>query len=697
MAKALAALSLVLGILAQQNPTFRARADLVEVDVVVVDKDGVAVRGLTSADFVLRDRGKPQSIASFDEMSHDRLDAPSAPALPVSVRRDVSNNQDARSGRLIVMVIDDLHIYRERTARTKEIAHKVLAELGPRSSMAVLFTSQEHNTLVSEDPTVLGAAIDTLKGRQSVRRPHQARDGQSAPRLDPEQDPLAMLDQISRSQSTNLQDFVDNLTQYKTLQDASRLLGGGDARRKAFVLVSEGIGKELTGLFGAMTPPGSPPDRYAGQTAREAVKPYGYHDVALINMMEAMRRSNVATYAIDPRGLVRSDDLLLECMPPPTPVNAREFGIADPCSAGLTDWESPVRQAQRGLSILSEESGGFAVTNTDDFTGGLRKIVEDLDHYYLLGFYPADAKGSGYRKLDVQVPGHPDWKLRFRHGYMPGGTPAAPKGSSPMMALSGGVLPKGDLPLRLTAIPVAGGAAGQTRLALALEVTAPVAALRDPDGRLRDTLAYEVLVVDEKKARVRSLGGLEGKLQLSPAGRPEDMPASVTYQVETSLDIAPGRFELRVSAMSTRLAKGGSVYLDVDVPDLRASPLALGGLAVGYADGPHVPVAPPSARREPPAHLPFAPTLDRVFAASDQVRVYVEGFSRAPGAKASLDVIDGTGRTVLTVVPAVVPGDPLRVNDVVPLRNLPPGAYTLRATLTDGSRSVSRELGFTVK
>jgi VWFA-related protein len=706
MAKALAALSLVLGIVAQDRPfdsltlaqggqpTFRARADLVEVDVVVVDKDGEPVRGLKAADFVLRDRGKAQTIASFDEASHDRPDGPAPAALPTGVKRDVANNQDAQSGRLIVMVLDDLHIYRERTDRAKEIARNVLAEFGPRSSMAVLFTSGKHSTLVSEDAAMLRAAIETFTGRQSWRRPHQALDSQSAPRLNIEADQLAQLEKMSLSANTNLQDFFENLMQYKTLQDAARLLGGGDARRKAFVLVSEGIGKELTGLFGAMAPPGDVPQGGTGYAAGDvsaltAVQPTGYHDAALIDMMEAMRTSNVATYAIDPRGRVESKDLATECFPPPV--------LNDPCSNGLTDWYSPVRQAQHGLSIMSEASGGFAVTNTDDFTGGLQRIVDDLDHYYLLGFYPDDRKGSGYRRLDVQVPGHPAWRLRFRHGYMPGGQRAtkAPKNSTPMIALSSGVLPKGDLPLRLTAIPLAAGAPGLTRMALALDVTAPVRALRDPDGRLRDTLKYEVLVVNEKKARVRSLGGLEGKLQLSPGGRPEDMPESVTYQVQESIEIPAGRYELRVSAASDRLAKGGSVYLDVDVPDLRAAPLAIGGLAVTYADGPRVPVAPPSVRR--PAPLPFAPTLDRVFAAHDSLRVFFEGVSRATQTTVSLDVIDASGRSVLTVVPAVAPGNPLHIEGVVPLRNLAPGPYTLRATLSDGTRSVTRDLGFSVR
>src|SRR4051812_10850913 len=121
MAKALAALSLATAIVAhgtpvgsaqEKPPTIRARADLVQVDVVVIDASGAPIPGLTAADFVLRDRGKPQEIASFDEMRHDRTDAPLA--LPPSVRRDVSSNQTSQSGRLVVLVLDDLHIWKDR-------------------------------------------------------------------------------------------------------------------------------------------------------------------------------------------------------------------------------------------------------------------------------------------------------------------------------------------------------------------------------------------------------------------------------------------------------------------------------------------------------------------------------------------------------------------------------------------------------
>jgi ABC-type Mn2+/Zn2+ transport system ATPase subunit len=54
---------------------------------------------------------------------------------PPAVKKDVGNNQTAQSSRLVVMVVDDLHIYKERTDRAKEIARQVLAHLGPESSM----------------------------------------------------------------------------------------------------------------------------------------------------------------------------------------------------------------------------------------------------------------------------------------------------------------------------------------------------------------------------------------------------------------------------------------------------------------------------------------------------------------------------------------------------------------------------------
>jgi VWFA-related protein len=709
MAKLVAVLALAAALLqAQQSqpPTFRSRTDLVEVDVVVVDRDGKAVTGLTAVDFVVRDRGKPQSVATFDEVS--RGGRPAGPArIPLLSRKDVSDNQSAQSDRLVVMVVDDLHIYKERTDRAKEIARKVLTDLGAESSMAVLFTSGDHNTQVTDDQVVLSAAVETLKGRQSWRRPHPAIDSQTGPAIRPEDSMETALAKVQQGQDTKVQDFFDNISQYKLLQDAARMLGASDRRRKAFVLISEGIGKELSGIFGAMAPQGQPPEGGAAYAAGDAAAtiippPATYHDNALVDMMESLRRSNVATYAIDPRGKVESKDLARECFPPPD--------LTDPCSNGLTDWNSLVRQAQHGLAIMSEASGGFAVTNTDDFSGGLSRIIDDLDHYYLLGFYPADHSGKGYRPINVTIPGRPDLKLRFRRGYMPAGglkLSEAEKKGSEMVALSAGVLPRTDLPLRLsaTAMPGTGSTA---RVIVVLEVAEPRAQLEEKDGKLRDTLKYEVLVVDEKKARIRSLAGLEAAFTLSANTEAGPAPDAAAYQVTETVDLAPGHYEFRVSATSAKLAKGGSVYLPVDVPDFK-SQTALGGLMVGYADGARVPIAP---RRLPPAQraarmatvdrpqLPIAPSLDRVFDPQDILRVYVEGTARTVGVRpmVSVDVLDANGKVVRSPSPSFMTNEIVRIESVIPLSGLPPGSYVLRATMTNGTRAPAvRETGFAVR
>src|SRR5262249_24486854 len=205
--------------------TFRARADRVEVDGGGVDKSGAPVRGLTAADFELRDRGKAQTIATFDEMSHDLVDAPTGP--PPGLRRDVSSNQTAQSSRLVVLVVDDLHIYRERTDRAREIARKAIADLGPQSSMAGRVTSGEPSTAVAGDPSGLGGrggrhaertpvvAPAASGGRRPERRP--ARSGNER-RADP-----------GAGRSVAVHEPAGLLRQHDPIQDAA---GRGAAARR---------------------------------------------------------------------------------------------------------------------------------------------------------------------------------------------------------------------------------------------------------------------------------------------------------------------------------------------------------------------------------------------------------------------------------------------------------------------------------
>ena len=686
---------------AQQNPrppssqtTFRAGIELVQIDVVVVDRNGKHIRGLKPEDFVVTDRKKPQAIAAFEEISHERKRAAlDAPAMPAPVRMDVASNQSVQAHRLVVMVIDDLHIYRGRADLSKTIARGVLDKLGPDASMAVLFTSGEHSTEVTEDRSVLLGAVEILQGRKAVRRPNAAIDSQRMAAGGGENARSSR--EIQAAQSASLQDFFDNMSKYKALEDAARLLGEGDARRKAFVLISEGIAKDVTGVFDAATTPCD---------ARCATCPC-YHEIALRNMMNSMRRSNVVTYNIDPRGYVSSQEIALESFP--TPAMEPEMPAGEDA---VFRWSNPVRLAQRGLVLTAEASGGFAIVNTDNFLEGVGRIIEDLDHYYLLGFYPNDPGKKGYRPVDVSVPAHPEWTVRFRNGYRAEGPPKPPVNRNPLAALMSGALPDAALPLRLHAVPLGEASGGETRIALAIEVSVPRTAVEEADGKVRDELKYEIVVVDQKKAKIRSLGGLTARVSLSPnAAVGRAAPDVATYQVAQTISLPPGRFQLRLAAQSSKLARGGSVYLHLTVPDVTRDALSIGGLALGYAEGSRIATAvatpPPISRAQrtarmappppPPPALPFAPTLDREFAGDDLLRVYFEvtARDRREPVAGVLELVAADGAAARRSLPFTA-DDRGSVDLQLSLAGLPAGAYILRAQLSNGPHS---EIGITIR
>jgi VWFA-related protein len=677
----------------QPRPVFRSSAELVEVDVVVVDKAGNPVHGLTRDDFVVTDRKKPQSIESFQEIRREDESADVSTMPPATTHVDIASNTTARSGRLVVVLLDDLHIFRGRTDTAKAIARKVVTDLGPASSMALIQTSGEHDVEVTDDPSRLMDAIDKFQGRRPYRRPISACDPQFIPIGE---------DGTPAGTGCDQMEFGQDLMFYQALQNAGKILGGNDRRRKAFVLVSENLAKDLSGLFQVGLPPGTPidassaytSDQFATALASVRTQPANQHDNALLDMMEALRKGDVAVYSIDPRGEVTSQKLMEECSPV-------WGGVDDACLGGnsLPDWYAWPRQAQHGLEIMSEASGGFAVVNTNDFAAGVGRILSDLDNYYLLGFYTPDVKSTGYRPLDVRVKGRPDLMLRFRRGYQITPAAGATKKADPLTELIGGALPKNDLAMRLHAIPMP-YSNKEARVAVAMEISVPRKSMQAADQQLLDQILFGVFAIDLKGAKVRERFGWGAQIALRPRPGVKDLPDQVTYEITSSLQLPFGQYQLRASARSDKLDAGGSVYLSLDVPDFSKQPLAVTDLLLAYADGPHVPIAHSQVRSIVPAInlLPFDPTLDRVFSPRHTLRLYTRVLQQKPvAATATISALAPDGRVMLTLTHPVAARDEVPIDLKLPLQQLVPGAYRLRVTVADGSHQTQREIAIAIK
>ncbi|HEX5069388.1 MAG TPA: VWA domain-containing protein [Vicinamibacterales bacterium] len=146
---------------AQQAPTFRARADLVELDVSVLDKDHRPVRGLTRADFQITEDGAPQDVAIFEA-----VDAPDPIPPPAAWMRDVTpdvTTNETRPTRLWVLAIDDALIPQDPfiIKSTRKVVQDIIDKFGPEDLVSIVFTADSRQAQdFTNDRAKLLATLD---------------------------------------------------------------------------------------------------------------------------------------------------------------------------------------------------------------------------------------------------------------------------------------------------------------------------------------------------------------------------------------------------------------------------------------------------------------------------------------------------------------------------------------------------------
>jgi len=625
----------------QSRPVFRTGVELVRVDVVVTDQNGHAVHGLRREDFTVLDRKQSRPIANFEEISHTYVANPD-PEPPATVPRDVATNTTPRASRLVAILIDDT-VPDDRLEQVKDAAKHVVATLGQNASLALLTRTYARTVEVTENQASVLREIDKI-GLRSAQSPKVARTKR----------------------------FETTLCPWDAIKQVAEMMRTDDTQRKALVYVSPFCSGGIRDVLQMME---------GGTTDR------GWDTVETV---EALRKANVAFYTIDPRG--------------PAAYSLGNFDMPDILAhqddRGVEAWRTqqttrsydPVLQSQDNQRAFTAATGGFAITNTNDIRAGISQILDDFDHYYLLGFDAGDSSDKTWRPVEIRV-NRPGLTLRYRRGYELGAAPTSPATTDPMVAMSMEALPRTDLPLRLSAIPRP--APGKTiPVVVALQVGAvPMPA----EGSVRESLDITVLAANLQSSKVTGefLRPREVSLARPPGGGSQQ---PLEYQVVTTVDLPPGKYQLRVSAKSSTLEKGGSVYDAVDIPDYSKTPLSVGALVLGYADSTHHPV---STTLMDPGALPFEPVLDRVFARTDVLRLFCQIWRRdggAPNITTSAELLNAQGRVVATFDGQPKGAGQLANVDVdLVLASLARGAYQLRVTATDGTNRDARSIGLAVK
>jgi VWFA-related protein len=317
-----------------------------------------------------------------------------------------------------------------------------------------------------------------------------------------------------------------NATQtLRALGSLSEFMTGVRGRRKALVLFSEGIDYDVIDVIS------NPNATDVLQETRDAIG--------------AATRANVNFYTVDPRGLSVLAGTDASVAGPPID--------ADPAlRLNATGMQDEVRNQHDSLRVLADETGGFAVLNSNDFNTAFRRIQADNSRYYVLGYYPANDRRDGrFRKIEVKVT-RPGLQVRARRGYLAprGKAPAAKsvdtKPSTPkeLRELLGSPLPVPGLRMAVNAVPFKGKRPNAS-VRLVLSADGRDLTFTPKDGRFEDTLAIAVIALD---SRGQVKGGFNHSLvmPLQPATYQQVQNAGV--RVTSTLEVPPGRYQLRVAA-----------------------------------------------------------------------------------------------------------------------------------------------------
>ena len=660
---------------APQTPTFSLNVEYVEVDAVVTDRDGQFVRGLSKEDFQIFEDGKPQPISTFAVVDIPVERAQRPLGATSAIEPDVKSNEQPFEGRIYVMVVDDLHTYFGRTPRVRAAARQFIQQhLGANDLMAVVHTAgpSDASQEFTSSKRLLLAAVDRTLGRKldsaTVTKTEEYFRTQGLRR----QTGDSLTDPVDAERQNNAR---QSLTALKNIAEWFSTVRG---RRKAILFVSEGIDYDITDFANT-----------GASMIMDATR----------ETLAAAARGNVSIYGIDPRGLTGLADQSIEV-----------GSFPDDTSLGLGNQsiQQELRLSQSSLRELSDNTGGFAVVNKDDFSTAFDRIVRDNSAYYAMAYYPPSDKAGKFHKIEVRIR-RPDLRVRARQGYVTPKPASSVKGKSTAAAANTLMTPKLrevlDSPL-----PVSGLA--MKVFATAFKGVAPNASvllgveLRGGDLRLdpTDKVAVTYAVVDvEGKIR----GGSTDSLAMTLRPDTKSRVLASGLRLLKRVDLPPGRYQVRFAAHDPGGGNAGSVVADLEVPDFAKLPFSMSGVALTSATTAAEPTVRPDESLQ--QVLPGPPVAARTFPQGDELALFVEVYDNDAGKPHKVDITTTvTSDEGKVVIKAEEARDSSELQGRrggygyaarLALKDLPPGAYVL--TVSAQSRlgdtpAAERQVPFTV-
>ena len=652
-------------LLAQQPPvappTFHADTDVVRLEVSVLDNERQPVRGLTAADFTVRENGRERPVVAFTPVDlPPATPATQAAAWVRHARRDVVSNTGPSEGRLVVIAFDwSIRFHEQATAR--RIAHATVDDLGPGDQAAIIFTSPSAAAGTPQnfttDRALLHAAIDKPFGFAQIEDPRVPDNANRIMLMDPEgyETGECLCRVCSMEAMTRLANVMRSVSQ----------------RPKVVLFIGTYVRTHEATTSGPSSAPsvlGRPP---SGSASLAMILPTasitpGACTAPLNDARDAMERAmaeaNATIHVLDPLGLETAAN---------TPL-----GIA-----------RRIRERQDSLPVIADLTGGRTVMSTNTPEDHVASILEETGSYYVLGFTPASTARDGRtNRIEVRVNRRNVMiKSRDRYSRMDEPVSALASPDAGLLATLGGVVPVTNVPLDVSVVPmVSGGGTASAAVVVARMPTKPAGPIAMLTGAFRP----------------RGASVASRRVVLTPTG--DDAGEDAGLGLVSTLALEPGAYEVRVA---TELQSGlsGSVNTFVDVPDFQRSRLSMSGVLL-HVD-PEETTAPVEAVR---GRLPFVPTARRSFTPTDSVSAFVQisqGTTRTDALSPVALVLRITNTRDVDVLKTSLTLDAGRFASYrtgqlrldVPTQELPPGDYLLSLETTMDELAATRTVRFQIR
>jgi VWFA-related protein len=583
---------------AQQEPQLddedvvRITTNLIQVDAVVTDKNGKLVTDLRPDEFEILENGEQQKITNFSYVA--LAGAAEKPATPTAAAPADKNAPPVPPVRLrpeqvrrtLALVVDDLGLSAESFPFVRRALKKFVdQQMQPGDLVAIIRTSGSMGALqqFTSDKQVLYTAIEHLRwqlGRGGLS-PFAPLKGKN------------IADEMggdlpgggdSSSSGDDLDEFRNELFTVGTLGTLSYIVQGLRELpgRKSVMLFSDGL--KIVNRDGQNLRAADIIGTSSVNTRSNRIQD------SLRRLTELANRASVVIYTMDARGLQTLGLTAADNAQGLTRQQDQGGLVSSPLEDSLLQRRTDFFESQEGLNYLAQQTGGLSIRNNNDFTGGIQKMLNDQQGYYLIAYHPDentfDPKRARFNKLQIKVK-RPGLKVRYRSGFY-GVTDEAMRpavATTRVEQLSHAIVApfaSGELDVRLTSLFANDAKSGSFMRSLLHVDAGKLTFAEEADGWRK--LVFDIMAITF---------GEDGKI-VDQVSRTESvrvrgntyrliMQNGFNYIITVPIKKA-GAYQLRTALRDTATARIGSASQFIKVPDISKNRITLSGIIVNGFD-----------------------------------------------------------------------------------------------------------------